>query len=133
MQLAEGCARGRRENEHYYKQDLLQQGLVKPGKLDQRDNANGCGLSAAQIWIGTTSRVRYSMALLPRLQSSRRITTLGTTGRSEPSASTSSDLMHQEKQQDMAAFQPAQEQLDRYAAQVTGLMGGYPGTDHNKQ
>ena len=25
-----------------------------------------------------------------------------------------------------AAFQP-QEQLDRYAAQVTGLMGGYPG------
>ena len=25
-----------------------------------------------------------------------------------------------------AAFQP-QEQLDRYAAQVTGIMGGYPG------
>jgi len=26
----------------------------------------------------------------------------------------------------MAAFQP-QEQLDRFAAQVTGIMGGYPG------
>jgi len=26
----------------------------------------------------------------------------------------------------MATYQP-QEQLDRYAAQVTGLMGGYPG------
>ena len=29
-----------------------------------------------------------------------------------------------------AAFQP-QEQLDRFAGQVTGLMGGYPGQNNN--
>ena len=34
------------------------------------------------------------------------------------------DAQRQATQQ--AAFQP-QQQLDRYAAQVTGLMGGYPG------
>ena len=34
--------------------------------------------------------------------------------------------MHKEKQQDKQHSQP-QEQLDRYAAQVTGIMGGYPG------
>ena len=34
--------------------------------------------------------------------------------------------MLQEKQQDKQHFQP-QEQLDRYASQVTGIMGGYPG------
>ena len=34
--------------------------------------------------------------------------------------------MHKEKQARQAAFQP-QEQLDRFASQVTGIMGGYPG------
>ena len=35
--------------------------------------------------------------------------------------------MHKEKQQDKLLFQP-QEQLDRFASQVTGIMGGMRGT-----
>ena len=41
-------------------------------------------------------------------------------------AQTQAGLDAQREATRQAAFQP-QEQLDRYAAQVTGIMGGYPG------
>jgi len=87
---------------------LLQQGFGQAQAAAQQQFLNQQGLAQ----------------LLPGLQRSD-IGTLGQLGGlNQAQAQAEADAAREATRQ--AAFQP-QEQLDRYAAQVTGIMGGYPG------
>ena len=101
---------------------LLQQGFGQAAAARQQDIANRFGLSSAQANLGQFQTGLAS--LVPSLQRADigQLGTLGAIDRSLDQAR----LDAQTEAARQAAFAP-QQQLDRYAAQVTGLMGGYPG------
>ena len=94
---------------------LLQQGFNQAQSARQQDIANRFNLAQAESGIAS---------ILPQLQRAdvSQIGTLGALNQAQEQARL--DASREAARQ--AAFLPAQE-LDRYAAQVTGLMGGYPG------
>ena len=121
VQLAEfgtGAARERA----LLRAGLLQQGFGQAAAARQQDIANRFGLSSAQANLGQFQTGLAS--LVPSLQRADvgQLGTLGAIDRSLRQA----QLDAQTEAARQAAFAP-QQQLDRYAAQVTGLMGGYPG------
>ena len=95
---------------------LLQQGFNQAQSARQQDIANRFNLAQAESGIAS---------ILPQLQRAdvSQLGTLGALNQAQEQARL--DASREAARQ--AAFLPAQE-LDRYAAQVTGLMGGYPGT-----
>ena len=121
VQLAEfgtGAARERA----LLQANLAQQGFGQAAAARQQDIANRFGLSSAQANLGQFQTGLAS--LVPSLQRAD-IGQLGTLGAIDRSLS-QAQLDAQTEATRQAAFAP-QQQLDRYAAQVTGLMGGYPG------
>ena len=135
VQLAEfgtGAARERA----LLQANLLQQGFQQAQGARQQDIANRFGLGQAQAGlagqraglsgqqIGQAQFQTGLASLVPGLQRAD-VGQLGALGAIDRSLSQAQlDAQRQATQQ--AAFMP-QQQLDRYAAQVTGLMGGYPG------
>ena len=101
---------------------LLQQGFGQAAAARQQDIANRFGLSSAQANLGQFQTGLAS--LVPSLQRAD-IGQLGTLGAIDSSLD-QARLDAQTEAARQAAFAP-QQQLDRFAAQVTGLMGGYPG------
>ena len=101
---------------------LLQQGFGQAAAARQQDIANRFGLSSAQANLGQFQTGLAS--LVPSLQRAD-VGQLGTLGAIDRSLN-QAQLDAQTEAARQAAFAP-QQQLDRYAAQVTGLMGGYPG------
>ena len=95
---------------------LLQQGFIRAQSARQQDIANRFNLAQAESGIA---------GILPQLQRAdvSQLGTLGALNQAQEQARL--DASREAARQ--AAFLPAQE-LDRYAAQVTGLMGGYPGS-----
>ena len=121
VQLAEfgtGAARERALLEA----QLRQQGFGQAAAARQQDIANRFGLSSTQANLGQFQTGLAS--LVPSLQRAD-IGQLGTLGAIDRSLN-QAQLDAQTEAARQAAFAP-QQQLDRYAAQVTGLMGGYPG------
>jgi hypothetical protein len=115
---------------------LLQQGFGQAAAARQQDIQNRFGLGAAQQGIagatqglgafqsGLAGQQAQLGAQTQALQGTdiSRLGQLGAINQAQAQA----NLDAQREATRQAAFQP-QEQLDRYAAQVTGIMGGYPG------
>ena len=142
VQLAEfgtGAARERA----LLQANLLQQGFQQAQGARQQDIANRFGLSQAQAGLagqrgalaGATqnlgqfrSGLAGQQAALGQAQEGilgTNISRLGQLGAlNQAQAQARLDATREATR--MAAFQP-QEQLDRYAGQVAGIMGGYPG------
>tara|TARA_R100001440_G_scaffold1355_1_gene4564 strand:+ start:3085 stop:4110 length:1026 start_codon:yes stop_codon:yes gene_type:complete len=128
VQLAEfgtGAARERA----LLQANLLQQGFQQAQGARQQDIANRFGLGQAQAGLagqqlGQAQFQTGLASLVPGLQRADvgQLGALGAIDRSLDQARL--DAQRQATQQ--AAFLP-QQQLDRFAGQVTGLMGGYPG------
>ena len=128
VQLAEfgtGAARERA----LLQANLLQQGFGQAQAARQQDIANRFGLGQAQAGLagqqlGQAQFQTGLASLVPGLQRADvgQLGALGAIDRSLDQAQR--DAQRQAAQQ--AAFLP-QQQLDRFAGQVTGLMGGYPG------
>ena len=121
VQLAEfgtGAARERA----LLQSNLLQQGFGQAMGARQQDIANRFGVAQAQQGLGQFQTGLAS--LVPGLQRAD-VGQLGALGAIDRSLS-QAQLDASRQAATTAAFQP-QQQLDRYAAQVTGLMGGYPG------
>ena len=128
VQLAEfgtGAARERA----LLQANLLQQGFQQAQRPRQQDIANRFGLGQAQAGLagqqlGQAQFQTGLASLVPGLQRADvgQLGALGAIDRSLDQAQR--DAQRQAAQQ--AAFLP-QQQLDRFAGQVTGLMGGYPG------
>ena len=120
VQLAEfgtGAARERA----LLQANLLQQGFGQAMQARQQDIANRFGLAQAQSGLGQQQAGLAS--LVPGLQAGD-ISTLGRLGAANQ-AQAQAQLDAQREAVRQATFQP-QEQLDRFAGQVTGLVGGYP-------
>ncbi len=115
---------------------LLQQGFQQAQAARQQDIANRFGLGQAQAQIaGATqglgafrSGLAGQQAQLGAQQQALQGTDIGRLGQlgAINQAQAQAQLDAQREATRQAAFQP-QEQLDRYASQVTGIMGGYPG------
>jgi hypothetical protein len=128
VQLAEfgtGAARERA----LLQANLLQQGFGQAAAQRQQDIANRFGLGQAQAGLagqqlGQAQFQTGLASLVPGLIRADvgQLGALGAIDRSLGQAQL--DAQRQAAQQ--AAFLP-QQQLDRFAGQVTGLMGGYPG------
>ena len=115
---------------------LLQQGFGQAQAARQQDIANRFGISQAQAGLagqrgalaGAQQGLGGFQAQLGAQQQAltgRDVSQLGTLGAiNQAQAQAEADASREAARQ--AAFLP-QQQLDRYAAQVTGLMGGYPG------
>ena len=128
VQLAEfgtGAARERA----LLQANLLQQGFQQAQGARQQDIQNRFGLGQAQAGLagqqlGQAQFQTGLASLVPGLQRAD-VGQLGALGAIDRSLSQAQlDAQRQATQQ--AAFLP-QQQLDRFAGQVTGLMGGYPG------
>ena len=108
---------------------LLQQGFGQAQAARQQDIANRFGLAQATQGLGAfRSGLAGQQAALGGQQQSltgRDVSQLGTLGALNQ-AQAQAQLDAQREAARQAAFLP-QEQLDRFAAQVTGIMGGYPG------
>lgn len=100
---------------------LLQQGFGQAQAARQQDIANRFNIAQAQSGLGQQQAGLAS--LVPGLQQGD-ISTLGRLGAANQ-AQAQAQLDAQREAVRQATFQP-QEQLDRFAGQVTGLMGGYP-------
>jgi len=114
---------------------LLQQGFGQAQQARQQDIANRFGLGQAQAGIaGATQGLGAFQSGLAGQQAQlgqatqalqgtdiSRLGQLGALNQAQQQA----NLDAQREAARQAAFLP-QEQLDRYAAQVTGIMGGYP-------
>ena len=101
---------------------LLQQGFGQAAGARQQDIANRGALAAQQQGLGA---FQAGLGAQQQAATGTDITRLGQLGAINQ-AQTQAGLDAQREAIRQAAFQP-QEQLDRYAAQVTGIMGGYPG------
>ena len=108
---------------------LLQQGFGQAMGARQQDIQNRFGLAGATQGLGAfQSGLAGQQAALGAQQQAltggdvRQLGTLGALNQAQAQAG----LDAQREAARQAAFLP-QQQLDRYAAQVTGLMGGYPG------
>ena len=135
VQLAEfgtGAARERA----LLQANLLQQGFQQAQGARQQDIQNRFGLGQAQAGIaGATqglgafrSGLAGQQAALGQAQEGILGTNIGRLGSlgAINQAQAQAQLDAQREATRQAAFQP-QEQLDRFASQVTGIMGGYPG------
>jgi len=108
---------------------LLQQGFGQAAAARQQDIANRFGVAQATQGLGQfQSGLAGQQAALGAQQQAltggdvRQLGTLGALNQAQAQAG----LDAQREAARQAAFLP-QEQLDRFAAQVTGIMGGYPG------
>ena len=101
---------------------LLQQGFGQAQAARQQDIANRFGLAQAQQGLGG---FQAGLGSQQQAFTGRDVSQLGTLGAiNQAQAQAEADASREAARQ--AAFLP-QQQLDRYASQVTGLMGGYPG------
>jgi hypothetical protein len=101
---------------------LLQQGFGQAAAARQQDIANRGALATQQQGLGA-----FQAGLGGQREGvlGSNIARLGQLGAlNQAQAQAVADANREAAR--MAAFQP-QEQLDRFAAQVTGIMGGYPG------
>ena len=122
---------------------LLQQGFGQAQALRQQDIANRFGLGQAQAGIagqragiaGATQNLGQFRSGLAGQQAALGTQTAGIAGANVArlgslgalnQAQAQAQLDAQREAARQAAFQP-QEQLDRFAGQVQGLIGGYPG------
>ena len=101
---------------------LLQQGFGQAQAARQQDIANQFNLAQAQAGLGQQQQGLAS--LVPGLQRAdvAQLGSLGAINQAQQQA----ELDAQREATRQATFLP-QEQLQQYGAQVTGLMGGYPG------
>ena len=101
---------------------LLQQGFGQAAGARQQDIANRGALAAQQQGLGA---FQSGLGQTQQAATGVDISRLGQLGAlNQAQQQAEFDATREATRQ--AAFQP-QEQLDRYAAQVTGIMGGYPG------
>ena len=129
VQLAEfgtGAARERA----LLQANLLQQGFNQASAQRQQDIQNRFGLSQATQGLGAfRSGLAGQQAALGQAQEGILGTNIGRLGSlgaiNQAQAQAEADALREANRQ--AAMLP-QENLARYGAQVTGLMGGYPGT-----
>jgi len=102
---------------------LLQQGFGQAQAARQQDIANRFGLAQSQQGLGA---FQAGLGSQQQAFTGRDVSQLGTLGAiNQAQAQAEADASREAARQ--AAFLP-QQQLDRYAGQVTGLMGGYPGS-----
>ena len=101
---------------------LLQQGFQQAAAQRQQDIANRFGLAQAQQGLGS---FEATLGGQQQAMTGRDVAQLGTLGALNQ-AQEQARLDAQREAARQAAFLP-QQNLDRFAAQVTGLMGGYPG------
>ena len=101
---------------------LLQQGFGQAAAQRQQDIANRFGLAQAQQGLGG---FEATLGGQQQAMTGRDVAQLGTLGALNQ-AQEQARLDAQREAARQAAFLP-QQNLDRFAAQVTGLMGGYPG------
>ena len=128
VQLAEfgtGAARERA----LLQANLLQQGFQQAQAARQQDIANRFGVAQAQQGLGAFRSGLAGQQAALGAQTGQiaganigRLGSLGAINQAQAQA----QLDAQREAARQAAFQP-QEQLDRFASQVTGIMGGYPG------
>ena len=101
---------------------LLQQGFGQAMQARQQDIANRGALATQQQGLGG---FQAGIGAQQQALQGTDISRLGSLGAiNQAQAQAQLDATREATRQ--ATFQP-QEQLDRYAAQVTGIMGGYPG------
>ena len=101
---------------------LLQQGFGQAAGARQQDIANRGALAAQQQGLGA---FQSGLGMQQQAATGTDISRLGQLGAlNQAQQQANLDATREATRQ--AAFLP-QEQLDRYAAQVTGIMGGYPG------
>ena len=120
VQLAEfgtGAARERA----LLQANLLQQGFGQAMGARQQDIANRFGIAQGQQGLGGFQAGLGAQQQALTGGDVRQLGTLGALNQAQAQAQL--DATREATRQ--AAFQP-QEQLDRYAGQVTGLLGGYP-------
>jgi len=101
---------------------LLQQGFGQASAARQQDIANRGAFASQQQGLG---QFQAALGQAQQGATGTDISRLGQLGALNQ-AQTQANLDAQREATRQAAFLP-QEQLDRYAAQVTGIMGGYPG------
>ena len=101
---------------------LLQQGFGQAARARQQDIANRGALAAQQQGLG---QFQAALGQTQQQATGTDISRLGQLGALNQ-AQQQANLDAQREATRQAAFLP-QEQLDRYAGQVTGIMGGYPG------
>ena len=100
---------------------LLQQGFQQAAAQRQQDIANRFGLAQAQQGLGG---FEATLGGQQQAMTGRDVAQLGTLGALNQ-AQEQARLDAQREAARQAAFLP-QQNLDRFAAQITGLMGGYP-------
>jgi len=100
---------------------LLQQGFGQAAAARQQDIANRGALAAQQQGLGA---FQAGLGTQQQAATGTDISRLGQLGALNQ-AQTQAGLDAQREAARQAAFLP-QEQLDRFAGQVTGIMGGYP-------
>ena len=101
---------------------LLQQGFSQAAAQRQQDIANRFGLAQAQQGLGG---FEATLGGQQQAMTGRDVAQLGTLGAlNQAQEQARRDAEREAARQ--AAFLP-QQNLDRFAAQITGLMGGYPG------
>ena len=101
---------------------LLQQGFQQAAAQRQQDIANRFGLAQAQRGLGGFEATLGGQQQALTGGDVRQLGTLGALNQAQAQAQ--ADAQREAARQ--AAFLP-QQNLDRFAGQVTGLMGGYPG------
>jgi hypothetical protein len=101
---------------------LLQQGFNQASAQRQQDIANRFGLAQAQRGLGGFEATLGGQQQALTGGDVRQLGTLGALNQAQAQAE--ADAQREAARQ--AAFLP-QQNLDRFASQVTGLMGGYPG------
>jgi hypothetical protein len=99
----------------------LQQGFGQAQAARQQDIANRGALAAQQLGLG---QFQTGLGQLQQQATGTDISRLGSLGALNQ-AQAQAQLDAQREAARQAAFLP-QEQLDRFAGQVTGIMGGYP-------
>ena len=100
---------------------LLQQGFGQATAARQQDIANRGALASQQLGLG---QFQAGLGQTAGGITGTNISRLGSLGAlNQAQAQAEADAQREAARQ--AAYLP-QEQLDRYAAQVTGIMGGYP-------
>ena len=101
---------------------LLQQGFGQAAAQRQQDIVNRGGLASQQLGLG---QFQTGLGQLQQQATGTDISRLGSLGAlNQAQAQAGLDATREAARQ--ATFLP-QQQLDRFAGQVTGLMGGYPG------
>ena len=108
---------------------LLQQGFGQAQQARQQDIANRFGIAQAQSGLARQQQglgaFQAGLGAQQQQMIGRDVAQLGTLGAlNQAQAQARLDADREARRQ--AAFLP-QQQLDRFAGQVTGIMGGYPG------